>query len=451
MFSENDPGTKTGARYVLSPETDDDFRLRVAHDHILDRETFNYPSQNTGKHTHLFATLTSTVSTNGLLSNSGSITTTGTGMTLGTVAEFPCGMTAQPIYCETNMALSVGTTSIPSNMVIDVGMFRRGASAAYAPADGAYFRFTSAGVIGVINNNGVETPSTFTNPNFAANENHLYGIVINEKGVEFWIDNVLYGEITTPLANAQAFRSATLPWSMRPANTGTASGVIQSLITDYMVSLGGANYAATVGQIGNRSLGAYQGLSGGTMGSLQNYANVTNPTSSAGSNTAANVTGLGGQGAINAVAGGAANDFIMCSYQVPAGSTSAQGRRLVITGCKISAANLGAAVATTATTVAYSIAFGHTAVSLATTETASFGATTGTVKAPRRIAMGMQYWNVGAPIGATPQNGDTYMQFTNPIYVNPGEFIAVSMKFIVGTATASQSIWYHVTFDHGWE
>jgi hypothetical protein len=448
IFSENDPGTITGARYVLSPETDDDYRLRVAHDHILDRETFNYAAQNTGKHSHTFTTLTATVSTNGLLTNSGAITTTATGMTFGTHAEFPCGMTAQPVYAETNMSISVATNSFPSNTTIDVGMFRRGATTAFAPTDGAYFRFTSAGIQGVINNNGTETTSVFTSPTFAANENHLYGIIINEKAVEFWIDNVLYGEVDTPLANAQAFRSATLPWSMRHANTGTASSAVQALITDYMISLGGANYAQSLAAIGNRSLGSYQGLSGGTMGSLANYANSTNPTSAGGSNTAANVTGLGGQGAINAAAGGS-TDAIMCSFQVPAGSTSAQGRRLAVTGCKISAVNLGAAVATTATTVAYSIAFGHTTVGLNTAETASF--VTATTKAPRRIAMGFHYWPVGAVVGAAALPGELYMQFQNPIFVNPGEFIAVAMKFIVGTATGSQSIWYHVAFDYGWE
>ena len=61
------------------------------------------------------------------------------------------------------------------------------------------------------------------------------------------------------------------------------------------------------------------------------------------------------------------------------------------------------------------------------------------------------YWNVAAPIGATATNGDIFMPFTQPIYVNPGEFIATAMQFLVGTATASQSIWYHVTFDYGWE
>ena len=45
-----------------------------------------------------------------------------------------------------------------------------------------------------------------------------------------------------------------------------------------------------------------------------------------------------------------------------------------------------------------------------------------------------------------PQNGDLYMSFDSPICVQPGEFIASVAKFIVGTATASQVIWCHVTF-----
>lgn len=450
FFSENDPGTYTGARDVSSPETDVDYRLRVAHDHVLDRETFNYTAQNTGKHFHLFTTITATVSANGLLLNSGSGVATATGMTFGTVAEFPCGLAASALYAETNLALNLAVASIPSNTVFDAGMFRRGSTTPFAPTDGAYFRFTSAGIQGVVNNNGVETSSgVFTGTSFLANENHLYTITVSEKYVQFWIDNILRAELSTPIANGQAFRSTTLPWSVRLANTGAVTpSALQALITDYTITHGGAMYAQSLGAVGNRSLGSYQGLSGGTMGSLANYANSTNPTASAGSNTTANVTGLGGQGAINAAAG-AATDFILCSYLVPAGTVAVQGRRLVVTGVKISAVNMGAAVATTATTLGYSLAFGHTGVSMALSESASF--TTGTAKAPRRIPLGFQYWNVAAPIGATPQNGDTYMQFVNPIYVNPGEYIAIAAKFIVGTATASQAIWYNVTFDYGWE
>ena len=223
-----------------------------------------------------------------------------------------------------------------------------------------------------------------------------------------------------------------------------------ALVTDYTISYGGAMFAASFATVGNRTLGSYQGLSGGTMGTLAgNMGNsAAFPTTAAGSNTAANATGLGGVGNITAAAA-AATDFIMTSYQNPAGSTAVQGRRMVITGVRLSLVNLGAAVATTATTVLVGLAFGHTAVSLATAETASFA--TATTKAPRRKPVGFAYWNIGAPIGATPQNGDLVMTFNNPIYVNPGEFIATTLKFVTGTATASQSIGYTVDFDYGWE
>lgn len=449
MFVENDPGTVTGVRYTKSPEVTEDFQLRVSHDHILDRETFNYTAQNTGKHSHTFTTMTATMSANGLLCNSGAITTTTTGFTFGTFAEFPCAHAGATTYYETSMSLNTNVNSIPANFVMDVGAIRRGVTAAFAPIDGAYFRFSSAGITAVINRNAAETVEVLTGVSgILANESHKYTISVTEREVEFWIDDIRHASIDAPSTQGQVILGATLPWGLRVANTGVPSAAVTALVSDYTISYGGAMYSQEFAAVGNRSLGSYQGLSGGTMGTLANYANSANPTTAAGSNTAANVTGLGGQGAINAAAA-AATDFIMCSYQVPAGTVAVQGRRLVVRGVKISAANLGAAVATTATTVAYSLAFGHTAVSLATAETASFA--TATTKAPRRIALGIQYWNVAAPIGATATNGDVYMPFNIPVYVNPGEFIATTMKFLTGTATASQSIWYHVTFDFGWE
>jgi hypothetical protein len=451
IFSENDPGEITGARYVKSPETDDDYRLRVGLDVLMDAETFNYASQNTGKHFHAFTTLTSTVSTNGLLTNSGASLATTVGMTFGTHAEFNVAHAATSVYTETTMALNVAMNAIPANAVIDVGLFRRGVTAAWAPTDGAYFRFSSAGITGVLNNNSTEVPTVLPVTGFLANEQHVYLIAYQERSVEFWIDNVLYATVETASTNGQVSRSVTLPWSLRHANTGVVGSSLQATITDYTISFGGPSVVSSLAQTGNRVFGAHQGGSGGTMGTLPLYANVAIPTSAAGSNTAANAVGLGGRGAINAVAGGAANDFVMTSYQVPAGTVAIPGRRLAIHGVKISCANLGAAVATTATTIGLSLAFGHTAVSLATAESASFATAAGTTKAARREALGLMYWNVAAPIGATPTNGDTSFRFTQPIYVNPGEFIATAMQFLVGTATASQSIWYHVTFDYGWE
>jgi len=448
IFSENDTGDVTGSPYLQSPETDDDYRLRVAQENVLDEETFNYIGQNTGKALYRNATMSASWTANGLQTNSGSITTLNTGLTYQTYAFFAMHGLAS-VYVATNASFSVST--FPTNTTIDFGAFLNGTTTPYAPTDGAYFRANSAGLFGVINFNGTETVvgpfvSSFGGANWAPVIGNKYGfiIVISEAYVEFWIDNQLMGEIATPVAQGQPFQAASLPFAVRHAIGGVAaSAAMQFLLSDYSISVGGPAFSDRLSVIGNRLYGSYQGLSGGAMGSLASYANSTNPTSAAGSNTSSNVSGLGGQGAINAAAA-AATDFIMCGYQNPPGSVTVQGRRLVVRGVKISCANLGAAVATTATTIALSLAFGHTAGALNTSE----GATT---KAPRRIPLGMMYWNVGAPIGATPQNGDVYMNFDSPVYVNPGEFISTAMKFIVGTATASQSIWYHVTFDYGWE
>ena len=448
LFSENDTGTVTGEPYLQSPETDDDFRLRIAQECVLDEETFNYTAQNTGKAAYRNTAMTIGWTANGMSLNSGAITTIGSGVSFSTYPVHTMHGLAST-YLQVSASFNVST--FPTNTTLDFGFFLANTANPYNPTDGVYFRVTSAGLFGIINFNGTETVNgpfvaSFGGSNWAPTIGEKYGflIAVSEAYVEFWIDNVLMGEIQTPLSQGQPFQAASLPVSVRMAIGGTpASAGMQFLVSDYTVSVGGPNTTDRLSVIGNRIFGSYQGLSGGTMGTLASYANSANPTSAAGSNTAANVTGLGGQGAINAAAA-AATDFIMCSYQNPAGTVSVQGRRLVVRGVKIDAINMGAAVATTSTTIALSLAFGHTAVSLATTEAAA-------AKAPRRIPLGFMYWPVGAPIGATSNAGDIYMNFDSPVYVNPGEFISVAMKFVAGTATGSQSIWYHVTFDYGWE
>ena len=442
LYSENDSGSITGTPYLYSPETDEDYRLRVTQDTLLDNETFNYTAQNTGKHTYANSTLTATWTTAGLTTNGGSVTTTGTGLTFGTYAEFPL-LSSCITYCEFTASLSAALTT---NFIIDVGLFRRGSSTAYAPTDGAYFRINSAGVFGVINYNGSETVTSAFSFTHTINKKYQFIITVSERETHFWIDNVLYASITTPIGQGQPFLSSTLPFSIRHAHTGTTGAVIQLQVNDYGVSIAGSNISKSLGELGNGIFGSYQGISGGTMGSLASYANSTNPTAAAPSNTAltANLpSGLGGQGAVTAAVA-AATDGIWGSYQVPAGTVSVQGKRLKITGVTVDAVNNGAAVATTATTLQFSLAFGHTAVSLATAEAA-------TTKAPRRVALGYMTWAVGAAVGSQPQTGRIQVNFTDPIYVNAGEFVQLVGKFLVGTATASQVINFVWQPIYSWE
>jgi hypothetical protein len=443
MFSENDAGSVTGTPYLSSPETDDDSRLRVAHEAIFDSETFNYTAQNTGKFAYRNTTMAITWSAAGLTTNSGNIVTTTTGVGFTTYAEFPI-IGASHLYGEFTASFSATPNT---NSVVDVGLFRAATSNPYAPSDGVYFRLTAAGLNAVVNFNGTETVQLL-DFDYILNKKYQFIITLYERETEFWIDGVLYASIPTPDGQGQPCMSASLPFSLRHAIVGGAAGAALSFVlNDFTVSLGGPNIALTASILGQRIYGSYQGLSGGTMGSLATLPNSTNPTAAVPTNTAltANLpAGLGGQGLVTAQAA-AATDLIWGSYQVPAGTPNVQGRRLVIKGVIVDAVNLGAAVAGTATTIKFLLAAGHTAVSLATAEAAA-------AKAPRREALGYMTWPVGAAIGAGPQAGPVKVDFGDaPVFVNPGEFVALVGRFIVGTATPSQTIDFMWQPIYGWE
>ena len=182
-----------------------------------------------------------------------------------------------------------------------------------------------------------------------------------------------------------------------------------------------------------------------------NVLNAAIPTTAAIANATAGATfvGLGGlfvatAQATNVAIGG---DNIACSFQNPVPSINITGRNMVITGVRIKAMNTGAVVATTPTSLIWGLAYGHTNVSLATTETASFA--TATTHIPRKKYLGMMTAAIGTVIGGM-YDRDIDINFTSPVVVRPGEFIAITVRFRIGTATVSQEVTYTVDFDGDW-
>ena len=463
MFSEIDAGSKNASREMLSPEVDKDYRLRVAHDTKMDQESFNYASQNTGKHTYTSGTtLLATMGVGGLLTNSSSITTTTNGLTFGTHAQFPVGGT-QTVICETSIAFSAQPNA---NTVIDFGLFQRGAANPFLPLDGVYFRMTSAGMFGVINSGGVETTSavfpltvgtgTYVYTNNAVNR---FLIQVNNVSTSFWINNLKYGEIATPVGSGFPCKSSGLPWSIRHAIVGGAAGaILQATVTDYRVLVRGPLYADQLGTVGNRMFGSYQGLSAGTMGQLVagtvTTGTLVKPTAAVPLNAslAANLpSSLGGRIYEALTAGLAVNvDGIYASYTVPAGTSTAPGRRLRVDGLKLSAVVSTAAVGGPVTTEFY-IAFGHTADSMQTAETGSM--ITGTTKAPRRVMLPelTQLLTAAQAVDTRISQLATIAVFANPIYVNPGERIALIGNKTATVAATAGVIAHTYQFDYSWE
>lgn len=438
IFSENDPGDITGSALLRSPECSLDFRLRAGMDNLWDDEIFQYTAQNTSKHRSTATTLTTGYSGGLLRLNNSSVTTTTTGTITTTYRSFPV-FGASPSYAET---FATTSAAAPTNCNMDLGFMSPGATAIVLPIDGVYFRINSAGVFGVINNNGTEsTTSAFT---FTLTPARLYRFVVavHRDHAEFWIDDVLYGTLDKPTNAGSTTSLNALPWGVRQHHTGTTSAAVQLQIANYTVSCGefALNRQWTTQQAG-MGLSAIQGASGMTQGQTANYANSAAPASATLSNTAAGYTTLGGQFQFSAVAG-AETDYALFGYQVTAPTAAIGARNLVVRGIHIDTINTGAAVATTATVLQWTLGVGSTAVSLATGEAAA-------TRARRCIPLGIQTFAIGAAIGAQAQRIDVDLDAA--VVVEPGTFLHVILKMPIGTATASQVIRGVVGINAHWE
>lgn len=445
LFTESDPGTITGTPRLLSPETSTDYRLRVGMDTILYDHT---PAETALDTSRLkisgISTMTTTLASGFIAFNAGgAATASGNYVSYTTQRVFRIRGAAQ-LYVE--IELNLNTMPI-ANQIFEAGLFLP--VAGVAPADGVWFQLDSSGLKGVVNYNGTSTPTSVLTNTFAPGTNYHLTITIADTEVQWWRDNVLLGVTPVPAGSAAPCLTDSLPLTMQQRNSGVVSASGQAVIKigNMVVSSGDLTYTKPFAhQMAGMGHMGYQGQAGGTMGTTALYPNATAATTVTGaalSQTTTLATGLGGQIGITAAVPGV--DGYVFAYQNPVGSVSQPPRNLTITGIKISAVNIGAAVATTPTTIAWSLAFGATGgtiPSLAATETGTLVAAT--VKAHRRVPLGIQTWLVGAGIGAK----DTDIQIdlsSAPVVLFPGEWVGVVAKFIQGTATASQVIFANAT------
>jgi len=455
-FGENDGGALTGVPLLRSPEVDVDYRERAAADTIMDDHVFNTTAQDTGKHTYSNTTMTNAWTAGQVTTNASSITTTTTGTVFATYAFFP-------ILGTTTLATDteIGFSAQPqSNVFIEFGIGIPGAQTV-APTDGVFFRLNASGLQGIASFNGAETSTgifkqaegteTFVYQNSKRYQFICYATTVE---AQFWVNdgtgaNCL-GTIPLPSGQSRMCMSSAGQFFLKHRITGgAAGGVIQATMGAYNVRLGGPNMSTTVCTQGNRLNGSYQGLSGGTMGTNARFGTITtgneaNVTAAVPTTTTAALgSGLGGT-FWETVSLAANTDGIIMSYQVPAGTVSYPGRRLVLRGMYLSS-YVQTVIAGGPYIAEWFLAFGHTAVSLATTESA-------TTKAPRRIALPFTQLVTAAQAVSTFVSQPTqFVDFGDaPVFVNPGEFIQLCTRHI-GTAGTTGTVVHRVTPVYGWE
>jgi hypothetical protein len=330
------------------------------------------------------------------------------------------------------------------NNVTEIGLMLAATNA--TPTDGAFFRYDAGGVFkAVLSNNSTEyTSAALTAPE--VNIMHKYKIILENDRALYYINGVCQAIILGPTGLGMPTSSQSLPVMVRTINTASAPPSATTVKVGYIfvgvqdgaaIGKDNATIAAISGRMGSQ---AQAGVTAGSTAGITNSqaagagTAMTNTTAAAG-------TGLGGQfGVLPTLAVG--TDGVLCSYQNPIPTTALSGKTLYIRGVKI------AGVVTTALTggsvvYAFTLAYGHTTVTLAATEGVG-------TKSPRRVPLGMENFASGAAVGTRGSSDGVYMAFNAPIAVNPGEFVAITAKNF-GTVTTAGVIVYHVGFDSYWE
>jgi hypothetical protein len=444
LFSENDNGAITGTPYLMSPETSTDYRLRVGMDTILYDHTPAETSPDTTRLKLAVATMTTSMASGFIAFNAGAAATAaGNYVSWSTNRVFRIRGAAQ-LYVEFEVNVNVMPIA---NQVFESGLFLP--VAGVQPADGVWFQIDSSGIKGVVNYNGTITQTGVLAASLSSGVNYHLTMAISDTEIQWWKDDVFLGETAIPAGQASPCLTDSLPFTMMQRNSGIVSASGQAIVKigNMVVSAGDLNYGKTFAhQMAGMGHMGYQAQAGATMGTTAVFPNATAATAVTGaalSQTAALATGLGGQVGITAAVPGI--DGYIFAYQNPVGSVSQPPRNLTITGIKISSVNLGAAVATTPSTISWSAAFGATGATIPTLAQAeAVLLSAATVKSARRVPLGIQTWTVGALVGAS--GGDIQIDFSSsPIVLHPGEWFGIVAKFIQGTATASQVIFTNAT------
>ena len=438
MATIRDVGAVTGTPLVQTAEVTVNRRLRVALDTPMFQDQFNYSAQNTSSWKVTTTTMTVAFTTGSMVLNSGSSVATSVDAVAQTYRAFPL-YTAGEIVFESRHFL---TQTPQTNNAVYFGIGTPGTTA--APTDGVYFQFDTTGVLrGVCNVNGtISQTAALTAPSVSVS--HDWVIVIDDSVAEFWIDGVLQATINFIALSASGTPSYSSSGYAfyQTYNGGTAPTLAQLVkVQNIQVTLYGLNTSKPWTHIKvGEGLNLLQGQNGGTMGSTALYANSTPPTAAVPTNTTAALgSGLGGNFYETATLT-VGTDGIISSYQNPLGSTTQTPRNLYITGLRWYSM-VQTVLAGGPFVYECGIAFGHTAVSLATGEAA-------TTKAPRRFPVGFYTLATTAPVGSL---GASFVHnFQTPLLVQPGEFIQAISKNI-GTSGTSGTIAHMSGFEGYWE
>jgi hypothetical protein len=274
--------------------------------------------------------------------------------------------------------------------------------------------------------------------------------------VEIWINDpvteiiFLAAQLAVPAGYGSPTASAALPIFVRQYHSGTPTVAGQFTLSRNSVRRGGSNIGTTLNVAAAR--GYESNLLPGSLASTQiqtiTTGSIVRPSAAVPANTTSTLASLGG---IYVETGTLAigTDAILMSFLNPVlpvavAATYAPQRRLRIDGVSI-CSGVTVAFATGGFQKHFYLAYGSTSVSLA-----GVAADTVTTKAYRRMHIPIvQYYTATHAPGA-PNGAATFYALQTPIYINPGEYVAL-VTFHQGTVGTTGVITHSLQFDYSWE
>jgi hypothetical protein len=339
----------------------DDGRVRISGDQILFWDTIEGAALNTNLWTTSTSTMTITQGNGYITLNANATTTAGTYAILQTNKQF-LRFVGNTVFWQCVASFLPATQTVPSpGAVYEIGLANFSGATLNA-SDGIFLRITAGGDAYMIQSfNGQEEANPVTDNNgnpplLIPTHFYLVECLVTDEHIHLEVVDLgtskeLPGELslvsqdfTFLSTKPAAFSVAHLPLAARVYNLVTTVTAPTLLLGGLEVTLLDSINTRSYGEmLVVNGKGAYQGPNI-TAGLIQtaNHANSTSPASATLSNTAAGYTTLGGRYQFAALAG-AATDYALFGFQVPAGID------LVIYGVRITAMNTVATVATTAT------------------------------------------------------------------------------------------------------
>lgn len=373
-------------------------------------------------------------------------TASGAYAAISTYNEWACGPSMQKYF---DIAFRVGNSLPSTGLIIRIGNVRQPYSSSTPPTDGTFLECNTTGTWRLVSyfNSGESAAANCiasgTTPWVPVlNKSHMLLISKSMYKTECYIDGVLVASIARPATAPDIEINGSAPLCAYIANNTLVGAATTLSVGRWAVTSGdafdGRDYF-TRQAIAGRSAHSAAGAAGAI---LDNVANSAAPGLATLSNTTAGYATPGGGYRWAAVAG-AETDYDLFAYLVPAASATQRAAAMLITGANITMFNMGAAnSATVPTVVQWWLAVGSTGVSLATADS-------GSARAPRRRYLGTTVINASAIVGARA-DGEINVTFRQPEICEPGCYVQIIARVVVGAATASQEIRGYAQLSKTW-